>query len=192
MLLEPATREGCVVSRVPAEDQEDLLGDLPGKPGQEPNEDGIQFWIGGPDLKQLGARIDRALEALARYCLRNPVSLTRLGHQPHCPRESNLLSLPPIMTSYDYHMVMKSVGVAELKSHLSEHLRNVRRGEVVTVLDRSTPVARLVPVSGPGEPLVTRPPRPGAGAPGRVPLPPRLTPLVDVVALLLEERQGDR
>ena len=97
-----------------------------------------------------------------------------------------------VMTSHDYHMVMKSVGVAELKSHLSEHLRNVRRGEVVMVLDRSTPVARLVPVSGPGEPLVTRQPRPGAGAPGRVPLPPRLAPPVDVVALLLEERQGDR
>ena len=96
------------------------------------------------------------------------------------------------MTFRDYYLVMKSVGVAELKSHLSEHLRNVRRGEVVTVLDRSTPVARLVPVSGPGEPLVTRPPRPGAGAPGRVPLPPRLPPPVDVVALLLEERQGDR
>lgn len=96
------------------------------------------------------------------------------------------------MTSKDYHMVMKSVGIAELKSHLSEHLREVRRGEVVTVLDRSTPVARIVPVAGPGEPLVVRPARLEAGAPGRVPLPPRLELALDVVTLLLEERQAHR
>lgn len=87
---------------------------------------------------------------------------------------------------------MKSVGIAELKSHLSEHLRDVQRGEVVTVLDRSKPVARLVPVVGPAEPLVVRPAREGSGAPGRVPLPPRLEPALDVVALLLEERQAER
>ncbi len=87
---------------------------------------------------------------------------------------------------------MKSVGIAELKSHLSEHLRDVRRGEVVTVLDRSTPVARLVPVTGPLEPLVVRGARPGTTAPGLVPLPPRLEKGVDVVALLLEERRSDR
>jgi len=96
------------------------------------------------------------------------------------------------MTRDDYDVTMKSVGIAELKSHLSEHLRDVRRGEVLTVLDRSTPVARLVPVTGPGEPLVVRPARQGAGAPGLVPLPPRLEKGVDVVALLLEERRSDR
>lgn len=108
------------------------------------------------------------------------------------PGKAEATDVRRVMTFDDYHVVMKSVGVAELKSHLSEHLRNVRRGEVVTVLDRSTPVARLVPFSGPEEPLVTRPPRPGAEAPGRVPLPPRLSPAIDVVALLLEERQRDR
>ncbi len=40
---------------------------------------------------------------------------------------------------------MKTVGIADLKARLSEHLRAVRKGRSVTVLDRSTPVARLVP-----------------------------------------------
>ncbi|KAA0254110.1 MAG: type II toxin-antitoxin system prevent-host-death family antitoxin [Acidobacteria bacterium] len=87
---------------------------------------------------------------------------------------------------------MKSVGVADLKSHLSEHLRDVRRGEVVTVLDRSTPVARLVPIVETAGPLAVRSPRAGAPAPGRVALPPRLRADVDAVAILLEDRRADR
>jgi prevent-host-death family protein len=49
------------------------------------------------------------------------------------------------MTPCDYLMTMKAVGVAELKSHLSEHLRNVRRGHSVTVMDRDTPIAVIIP-----------------------------------------------
>jgi len=41
---------------------------------------------------------------------------------------------------------MKSVRIAELKSRLSEHLRAVRNGETIAVLDRETPVAQIVPV----------------------------------------------
>lgn len=40
---------------------------------------------------------------------------------------------------------MKGIGVADLKAHLSEHLRAVRSGRSITVLDRDTPVARIVP-----------------------------------------------
>jgi prevent-host-death family protein len=40
---------------------------------------------------------------------------------------------------------MKSVGIAELKARLSEHLRSVKKGRTLTVLDRDTPVARIVP-----------------------------------------------
>lgn len=40
---------------------------------------------------------------------------------------------------------MSKVGIADLKAHLSEHLRKVRRGRTLTVLDRNTPVARIVP-----------------------------------------------
>src|SRR6266850_894777 len=49
------------------------------------------------------------------------------------------------MTIYDYLMVMKKVKIAYLKARLSEHLRQVRRGETFTVMDRETPIARLVP-----------------------------------------------
>ena len=40
---------------------------------------------------------------------------------------------------------MTTVRIAELKSRLSEHLRSVRKGRTLTVLDRDTPVARIVP-----------------------------------------------
>jgi prevent-host-death family protein len=44
---------------------------------------------------------------------------------------------------------MSDVRIADLKARLSEHLRSVRNGETVTVLDRDTPVARIVPYSAP-------------------------------------------
>jgi prevent-host-death family protein len=40
---------------------------------------------------------------------------------------------------------MKSVGIADLKARLSEHLKFVRKGRTLTVLDRNTPVARIIP-----------------------------------------------
>lgn len=40
---------------------------------------------------------------------------------------------------------MKGVGIADLKARLSEHLKSVRKGRTLTVLDRDTPVARIVP-----------------------------------------------
>ncbi len=47
---------------------------------------------------------------------------------------------------------MKTVGIADLKAHLSEHLRAIRKGRTLTVLDRNTPVALLGPVeAGPLE-----------------------------------------
>jgi antitoxin (DNA-binding transcriptional repressor) of toxin-antitoxin stability system len=49
------------------------------------------------------------------------------------------------MTCCDYNMVMKTVRIAELKARLSEHLRSVRKGRTLTVLDRDTPIARIIP-----------------------------------------------
>ena len=40
---------------------------------------------------------------------------------------------------------MGTVRIAELKSRLSKHLRAVRKGRTLTVLDRDTPVARIIP-----------------------------------------------
>ena len=53
-------------------------------------------------------------------------------------------------------MTMKGVQIAELKSRLSEHLRKVRAGRTVTVLDRNTPIARIVPYAESGASLAVR------------------------------------
>jgi antitoxin (DNA-binding transcriptional repressor) of toxin-antitoxin stability system len=49
------------------------------------------------------------------------------------------------MTIDDYHVTMKGIGVAALKAQLSEHLRAVRGGASVVVMDRDVPIARIVP-----------------------------------------------
>jgi prevent-host-death family protein len=41
---------------------------------------------------------------------------------------------------------MRSVKIAELKDHLSEHLRAVEAGAEIEVTDRQRPVARIVPI----------------------------------------------
>jgi prevent-host-death family protein len=96
------------------------------------------------------------------------------------------------VTSYDYIMTMSGVRVADLKSKLSEHLRKVRSGRSVTVLDRNTPIARIVPYDDAGSSLTVRSPLPGALSLKQVPLPPPLRLRRDIVALLREERQGER
>jgi prevent-host-death family protein len=45
---------------------------------------------------------------------------------------------------------MNMVKIADLKNNLSRHLARVRRGSEITVYDRETPVARIVPFV-PGE-----------------------------------------
>jgi len=96
------------------------------------------------------------------------------------------------VTSHDYLMTMDTVRIADLKARLSEHLRKVRQGHTLTVLDRDRAIARIVPYDGEHRPLTVRSPRPGAPALTRVSLPPPLRSKVDVVALLAEERQSER
>jgi prevent-host-death family protein len=95
------------------------------------------------------------------------------------------------MTSSSHNKTMKQVRTAELKSRLSEYLRAVRHGETITVLDRDTPVAQIVPVRQRAS-LRIRKPAPGSLPPNRVALPKALGLKIDVVDLLLEERQGRR
>lgn len=96
------------------------------------------------------------------------------------------------MTMRDYIVTMEGVKVGELKARLSEYLRRVRRGHAVTVLDRDTPIARIVPYATEATGLTIRRPIAGAGKPSEVRLPPRLKTDVDIDALLMEERQPDR
>lgn len=96
------------------------------------------------------------------------------------------------MTIYDHNKVMKSVKIAELKARLSEYLRDVRRGEEWTVMERTTPVARIVPYSQESPPLDVRPPRRRVPRLQDVKLPPALKLDGDVVEFLLAERENDR
>src|SRR5438876_12166544 len=43
-------------------------------------------------------------------------------------------------------LAMKRVKIAELKDHLSAHLRSVERGGELEVTDRERPIARIVPI----------------------------------------------
>ncbi len=88
-------------------------------------------------------------------------------------------------------MTMRKVGIAELKSRLSEYLRAVRRGETISVLDRETPVAQIVPVRQKSALRIRKPTR-GTPPPNRVQLPKPVTLKLDVVEILMEERQGHR
>ena len=67
------------------------------------------------------------------------------------PEQSPLSTL---VTIRDYNVVMKAVRIADLKARLSEHLKLVRKGRTLTILDRNTPVARIVPYAA--EPLEVR------------------------------------
>jgi prevent-host-death family protein len=46
---------------------------------------------------------------------------------------------------------MTKANIAELKNRLSHYLSKVKRGETVLVLERTTPVARIVPVAAPAQ-----------------------------------------
>lgn len=99
------------------------------------------------------------------------------------------------MTSRDYIVVMKKrVGIAELKAKLSEYVRSVRDGEEWVVMDRQTPVARLVPYDADRDPaarprLRIRPPKGRYKSMAEVPLPPPVPIDFDPVELLLEMRK---
>src|SRR5438094_9336695 len=81
------------------------------------------------------------------------------------------------------------VGIAEFKARLSEYLRGVRRGEPITLYDRDTPVARVVPLESRAGPLVVR----GAvSRPREVGLPAPVGGPIDRLAAPLEERPGER
>jgi len=81
---------------------------------------------------------------------------------------------------------MKSIGTADLKAHLSEHLQSVRRGETITVLDRREPIARIVPLVETRGELVVHPPK---GSLHEIALPGPVREPADVVEDLLDERR---
>lgn len=87
---------------------------------------------------------------------------------------------------------MRTIRIADLKAHLSEHLRSVRRGHSLTILDRDTPVAHIVPIGTSETKTLSVTRHKSETATGRVVLPAPLKLKRDVVDFLLEERQADR
>lgn len=88
------------------------------------------------------------------------------------------------MTYCDYNLVMSNVRIADLKARLSEHLRSVRNGSTLTVLDRDTPIAQIVPYAA--QPLEIRKAR---RQPRDLKLPPKSSKRTDSLAVLLEDRR---
>jgi prevent-host-death family protein len=79
---------------------------------------------------------------------------------------------------------MSKVGIADLKAHLSRHLRKVRQGHTLTILDRETPVALIVPYDAEGPLEIRRASR----RPGELRVPPAPARATDSLALLLSDR----
>lgn len=98
------------------------------------------------------------------------------------------------MTPYGHHGVMEkakktTAQIADFKAHLSEYLRDVRNGHPLTLLDRRTPVAQIVPYpEKPGQLMI----RHATLCPEQIQFPPRLGKKVDVLRYLAEERQSYR
>ena len=94
------------------------------------------------------------------------------------------------MTIYGHNMTMKQVRIAELKARLSEHLRAVRNGETIacSTVTRRSPISSL---SGRVARFACANP-PGRLPLHRVPLPKPANLKIDIVDVLLEERQGHR
>lgn len=83
---------------------------------------------------------------------------------------------------------MKSIKIAELKNHLSEHLREVEAGAELVVTDRDRPIAHIVPHSKQKRRLnIRKPTRSFAAIRSR-----RFSPVkwrISSTDLLLEERR---
>ena len=79
---------------------------------------------------------------------------------------------------------MSKVGIADLKAHLSEHLRKVRGGRTITVVDRDTPVAQIVPYDVAAALEIRRANR----KPRDLRLPARLAKPTNSLAVLLQDR----
>jgi prevent-host-death family protein len=55
------------------------------------------------------------------------------------------------LAKLEYPDAMRTVNIGTLKNQLSAHLRYVREGEEVVVMDRNRPVARILPFRAPAD-----------------------------------------
>lgn len=73
--------------------------------------------------------------------------------------------------------------ISELKKHITEELRRIRKGGRVVILDRYQPVAEVVPFGLPSQRLVVRAPRGPRALPAV-----KVKAAVDPLDYLLEDR----
>lgn len=79
---------------------------------------------------------------------------------------------------------MSKVRIADLKARLSEHLRKVRSGRTLTVLDRDTPIALIIPYDAASPLEIHRATR----KPSDLRLPASPASKTDSLSVLLEDR----
>jgi prevent-host-death family protein len=84
----------------------------------------------------------------------------------------------------------KPVKIAQFKAKLSEYLRQVRKGQELTIYDRDQPVAKVTAIEGAPKVLAVREPIVVYGSLARIPMPPPARLSVDAVDVLLEDRQA--
>ncbi len=159
-----------------------------------------------PDWNALPKDTPRPIERLLRRGLEKDLRHRLRDVGDHAPEDNgDALSRPPAtrrsrgaprsrgrragasfdnMTIHDHNQVMSTVGIAELKARLSEHLRKVRRGHSLTVLDRDTPIARIVPYSDRGALEIRR----ATKKPRDLRLPPPPSSRTDSLSVLLQDR----
>jgi len=85
-------------------------------------------------------------------------------------------------------VAMTRVKIAELKDHLSEHLRAVEAGGEIEVMDRNRPIARIAPIRKDGPRIRLLPAKRRLSRADREPQPSADWP-VGSLELLLEERR---
>jgi prevent-host-death family protein len=85
---------------------------------------------------------------------------------------------------------MKRVRIAQLKDHLSEHLRAVEHGVPIEVTDRNRPIARILPLDAGIERATFVAPRRPFAAADRQPGRPARWSRKSLELLLEERREG--
>ncbi len=79
-----------------------------------------------------------------------------------------------------------TVKIAQFKAHLAKYLRDVRNGHSITILDRNTPIAKVISYQvSPGRLAIRKATR----SVKDVKLPPPLRKKIDVLTVLKEERR---
>jgi prevent-host-death family protein len=81
---------------------------------------------------------------------------------------------------------MIQVSISDLKSHLSEHLRRAEAGEVIEVMDRARPIAKVVPMESDGAGLELIPAERSFVSVRAVRLPPAALQMSSIEALRRE------